>query len=160
MEIVSEEILIEDLFKDESIKQKHRKNSEFLKLALANIALSKKLNIRRGLTYDCSDDYSFNIRTPDNERIFPSGSRYAFSETRLVVASHNVFLKNNWIEVPVGIGDVVNEIHTDYESLTGNLKCGYIRNGLTSRAYSSKIFEVDSQADKIRPKYLPVKIEF
>lgn len=95
----------------------------------------------------------------NNERIFHKHCRYEFPETRLVVTTHYVFLKNNWIEVPVSIDKVVDEISSPYQLLTENLKCGFIRKCLTDRIYSRKIFKCNALGNTIKPKYLPTNIE-
>jgi hypothetical protein len=159
MELSPEKIIIEDYLTDEIIRHKHRRNEDFLKLAITNVNLAKELNLREGLVYDCKDGSYFNIRMPNNEKIFHKNCRYEFPEARLVVVSHYVFLKNNWIEVPVSIDKVVDEIHTTYKPLTENLRCGFIRNGLTTRVYSKKIFKSNKLGNTIKPKYLPVDIE-
>jgi len=158
MEIIPE-IILEGYLKDENIRQKHRKNEDFLKLAIANVNLSKELNLKEGLTYDCHDSYFFNIRMPNGENIFKKHCKYVFPEARLVVTGHYIFLKNNWIEVPVSIEKVVDEVSAPYQPLTENLKCGFIRKCLTGRVYSGKIFKCNALGNTIRPKYLPTNIE-
>jgi hypothetical protein len=159
MEILVEGMNLDEYFKDDSTREKHRKNKELLKLAVANIDLARKLNLKKGLTYDCTDGSVFNVRLPTGERILSRSCSYEHPESKFTVSAHYVFLRNGWLE-PVDIGKVVDEISTAYPPLTSNLKCHFIRNSLKSPAYSRKLFECSDSGNKIRPIYLPVKIVF
>ena len=155
---ISSEVILEDCFIDENIKQKHKKNEAFLKLALMNVKLAKELDLREGLTYDCTDRIYFNVRLPNNENVFNHFCGYDFKEAKVVVAGHYFFLKNDW-KVPVNIDKAVNEISTIYPPLTAKLNSRQIRNSLSGpHNYTRKLFESDPIRN-IKPKYLPVRIE-
>jgi hypothetical protein len=158
MEIAIETIL-EDYFRDEDIRQKHRKNETFLKLAIKNVAMARRLNLRGGLVYDCRDRTYFNIILPNNETVFKGYHKYDFPEVKTVVACHYVFLKHKWIEDHVNLNEFVDEVFIAYPPLTRNLNCSSIRDRLTGHAYSEKLFEHDESKSIVRPRYLPTKIE-
>jgi hypothetical protein len=158
MEALVENLALEEYLKDDVVRQKHKKNQEILKLAITNVNLALKLKLKKGLTYDCSDDTFFNIRLPNNENACNRNFRYNFPETRFIVATHHALLKNNWLE-PVKLNDLVDEVSVAYPPITSTLKCGFIRESLTNRAYSKRIFCYNSLENTVRPIYLPVKIE-
>ena len=153
------ETFLENCFIDETIRQKHKKNEAFLKLALTNVKLAKDLGLREGLTYDCTDRTYFNIRLPNNERVFKKYCGYDFQESRTIAVYHYLSLKNN-TEVPVNLERVVSEVSTAYPPLTTSLRCRCIRNCLSGpHKYSRKLFEFDASKNTVKPKILPVDIE-
>jgi hypothetical protein len=158
MEILVEGVNLDEYFKDDATREKHRKNKEFLNLAVTNISLARKLNLERGLTYDCSDGSVFNIRLPTGERILNRRCSYEHLEPRFTVSAHYAFLRNGWLE-SVDIEKVIDEISTAYPPLTLTLGCHFIRSSLKRPAYSRKLFECNASKTTIRPIYLPVKIE-
>lgn len=158
METLSGAIL-EDCFRDENIKQKHKRNEDFLKLALTNVELARDLGLREGLTYDCTDRTYFEIRLPNNEEIFHQICGYDFKEAKVIVACHYFFLKNDW-KVPVKLDKVVDEISAIYPPLTEKLSNRQIHNTLAGPpVYARKLFESDPTRNTVRPRYLPVRIE-
>ncbi len=159
MEIPIEEMEMEKFIVDENIRQKYRKNEDLLKIALMNVNLAKCLNLKEGLIYECKDSYYFNIRTPNNEKVFNKGCRYGLPEVKSVIASQYVFLTNNWIEVPVNMEIIIDQMYKYPKISTENLRPGSIRNSLTSRNYSNKIFEYDRIRNALKPRYLPIDIE-
>ena len=159
MVISPETIDVEKYLKDKNARHTHRKNADFLRLAITNIKLSEELKIKEGLTYDCSDDFLFKVFTPRGERVFRQICTYEYPESRFVVASNYVFLKNKWIEKSVDIEKVIVEVSKAYEPLTYTLNSRFIRDGLLERSYSRKLFSYDKSNDVVRPVYLPVSIE-
>jgi hypothetical protein len=155
-----EEINLEEFLKDESAREKHRKNIEFLRLAITNVKLSKELGLKEGLTYDCRDSHFFQIMTPKNERAFYRNCKYEFLEPRIVIASHYVFLKNKYIKEPVDLYDFAAEVSKAYKPITENLDRRIIRVAITKNFYSKMLFECNASKTTIRPIDLPVKIDF
>jgi hypothetical protein len=154
-----EGIDLEEFLKDESIRDKHRKNREFLRLAITNVKLSKELGLKEGLTYDCRDSCFFQIMTPKNERVFHRQCKYGFPESRIVISSHYLFLRNKRIEDFVDLYDFAAEVAKAYTPITENLDRRVIHIAITENSYSRKLFECNTSKTTIRPIYLPVKIE-
>jgi len=156
MEMVPEKIFLEN-YLEESIKDKHRKNEDFLKLAITNVKLARKLNFKEGLTYDCTDNTFFYVTLPSGENVFRGYKKYSFPEVRFVITSHYVLLKNKWFE-PANIDDFVFEVDEAYKPFTNSFSRRFIRTAIY-RGYSDKIFEVNEISNRIKPKYLPVDIK-
>lgn len=157
MEILIDESVLDECLKDDSIRHKHRENREFLKLALTNVNLARRLNLKEGLTYNCEDGSLFNVSLPSGKNALYSMCGYRSHEPRVVIASHYVFLKNGWLE-PVDLDDVVNEVNTAYPPITLTLSCGKIRRGLTECSYSKRLFSHDMPRNTIKPIFLPIDI--
>jgi hypothetical protein len=158
METCPEKINLNDYLIDEGKRLKHSKNTDILRLAIANVNLSRELELTEGLTYVCSDGCVFEMRTPDNERVFRKQCNYGYREPRVVVATHHVLLKNGWIKEPVNVHDLADLASKVYEPITGNISRRDMRASLTNTVYARKIFKVDEKGT-IAPIFLPVKIE-
>ena len=159
MEIPPEKINLNEYLRDEDKRLKHSKNTDFLRLAIANVNLSRELDLAEGLTYVCSDGCMFEMRTPDNERVFHRQCKYGYREPRIIVATHHVLLKNGWIKEPVNVHELAYLVSKVYEPLTGSIDRRDVRVNLTDTVYARRIFKVEKEKDTVVPIFLPVKIE-
>lgn len=158
MTLSPEEIVIEH-YLNEVARDKHKKNEDFLRLAITNIELAKGLGLSKGLTYDCSDGCFFEVIMPNGERAFYRHCKYGYPEPRITVLGHYTFLKNNWIEEAVDIDSFVDEALHAYNPLAETLSRRNIHTALINYYYCRKIFKYDASKTTIKPIHLPVKIE-